>query len=174
MTDNRTTERLRALLDERGVEYKTHDIIVGKAVTWHGSVCDWVALPDERGLAVGVYKDYLTPEQAINATLGDECHAYEQRITSNGSDWGEIMRGAYDDLMAAACESCTLDEFAELKAHVAATLGTPEIVRCGDCMHMIHFWHHDDERWQCADEMLEGLDVSPSFYCAWGERKEGE
>ena len=46
------------------------------------------------------------------------------------------------------------------------------IVRCRDCKHMIHFWHHDDERWQCANEMLDGLDVSPSFYCAWGERKE--
>lgn len=71
MTDNRTTERLRALLDERGVEYETHDIIIGKAVTWTGGVCNWVALPDERGLAVGVYKDYLTPEQAIAATLGE-------------------------------------------------------------------------------------------------------
>lgn len=63
------TEELLRLLDERGVEFKTHDVITGKAVTWHGSVCDWVALPDERGLAVGVYKDYLTPEQAIAATL---------------------------------------------------------------------------------------------------------
>ena len=66
------TEKLKALLDERGVEYKTHDIIIGKAVTWAGSVCNWVALPDERGLAVGVYKDYLTPEQTIAVTLGNE------------------------------------------------------------------------------------------------------
>ena len=72
MTDNRTTKRLMAMLEERGVEYKTHGIIGGKAVTWHGSVCNWVALPDERGLAVAVYKDYLTPEQAIAATMGSE------------------------------------------------------------------------------------------------------
>lgn len=123
MTDNRTTERLRALLDERGVEYETYDIIIGKAVTWTVGVCNWVALPDERGLAVGVYKDYLTPEQAIAATLGDERHAYEQRITGDGSDWSEIMRDAYDELMAAANESCTPDELAELGAHIAATLG---------------------------------------------------
>lgn len=70
MTDNRTIERLMAMLEERGVEYKTHGIIGGKAVTWHGSVCNWVALPDESGLAVAVYKDYLTPEQAIAVTLG--------------------------------------------------------------------------------------------------------
>ena len=46
------------------------------------------------------------------------------------------------------------------------------IVRCRDCKYTLHFWHHDDERWQCTNEMLEGLDVSPSFYCAWGERRE--
>lgn len=63
-------DELQRLLDERGVESKTHDIITGKAVTWHGSVCDWVALSDEKGLAVGVYKDYLTPEKTIAATLG--------------------------------------------------------------------------------------------------------
>ena len=46
-----------------------------------------------------------------------------------------------------------------------------EIVRCKDCKHRVHYWHHDCERWQCAHEMLEGLDVSPGFFCAWGERK---
>lgn len=63
-------DELQRLLDERGAEFKTHDTVIGKAVTWHGGVCDWVALPDEKGLAVGVYKDYLTPERAIAATLG--------------------------------------------------------------------------------------------------------
>lgn len=79
MTDNRTTEHLMAMLEERGVEYKTHGIIGGKAVTWHGSVCNWVALPDERGLAVAVYKDYLTPEQAIAATLESD-NEYERKM----------------------------------------------------------------------------------------------
>lgn len=46
------------------------------------------------------------------------------------------------------------------------------IVRCRDCKYALHFWHHDDERWQCTNEMLEGLDISPGFYCAWGERRE--
>ena len=78
MTDNRTTELLCKLLDERGVEYKTHDIIGSKAVTWRGSVCNWVALPGEMGLAVAVYKDYLTPEQAIAATLRSDSLTAEQ------------------------------------------------------------------------------------------------
>jgi hypothetical protein len=47
------------------------------------------------------------------------------------------------------------------------------IVRCRDCEYGIHFFHHDDERWQCTNEMLEGLDVFSDFFCAWGERKEG-
>lgn len=60
------------LLEAREVEFKTHDTVIGKAVTWSGSTCNWVALLDEMGLAVAVYKDYLTPEQAIAATLGEE------------------------------------------------------------------------------------------------------
>lgn len=80
------TDELRRMLDERGVEYKTHDIITGKAVTWHGSVCNWIALPDERGLAVAVYKDYLTPEQAIAATLGwiDEPDTIRNELADGG------------------------------------------------------------------------------------------
>lgn len=61
--------------------------------------------------------------ERIAATLGER-HPYEQRITGDGSNWGEIMRDAYDDLMATANESCTLGEFAELKVYIASTLGT--------------------------------------------------
>ena len=57
------------------------------------------------------------------ATLGSERHAYEQRIVGDGSNWGEIMRDAYDELMASANESCTPGEIADLEAHIAATLG---------------------------------------------------
>lgn len=50
--------------------------------------------------------------------------------------------------------------------------GYVKVVRCRDCEYTCHFWHHNDERWQCAHEMLDGLDVSPGFFCAWGKRKE--
>ena len=99
MSDNRTTERLMAMLEERGVEYKMHGIIGGKAVTWHGSVCNWVALPDENGLAVAVYKDYLTPEQAIAATLGNEC-------ATHGTLTAEQVREAIEEAKAELLESC--------------------------------------------------------------------
>jgi hypothetical protein len=60
----------------------------------------------------------------LNAPLGSEHHAYEQRITGDGSDWGEIMRNAYDDLMATACESCTPEQMEQLSDYIRAELGS--------------------------------------------------
>ena len=69
--------------------------------------------------------NYSTEAEAIAAwnTCASDFYPYEQRIVGNGSNWGEIMRDAYDDLMASASESCTPDEIADLEAHIAATLG---------------------------------------------------
>ena len=64
------TDELCVRLNELGIEYTTYDTIANEAVIWTGSVCNWIALPSEYGLAVAVYKDYLTPEQAIAATVG--------------------------------------------------------------------------------------------------------
>lgn len=51
---------------------------------------------------------------------------------------------------------------------------TGEIVRCKDCAYIIHFFHHDDERWQCTEPYQEGDDVKPDAYCWRGKRKEGK
>jgi len=51
--------------------------------------------------------------------------------------------------------------------------GYVKVVRCRDCAYSIHFFHHDDERWQCAEPHQEGVDVKPEAYCWRGERKEG-
>lgn len=48
-----------------------------------------------------------------------------------------------------------------------------KIVRCRDCKHSIHFFHHDDERWQCTEPYQEGDDVKPDAYCWRGKRKDG-
>lgn len=48
-----------------------------------------------------------------------------------------------------------------------------EIVRCRDCKHSIHFFHHDDERWQCTEPHQEGVDVKPNAYCWRGRQKDG-
>ena len=63
MTDNRTTE-LRKLLDERGVEYRTHYL----HTSWCVGPKLYLAVDNLDGtLTVG----NLTPEQAIAATLGN-------------------------------------------------------------------------------------------------------
>ena len=91
-----------------------------------------------------------TPEQAIAATLGSERHAYEQRITGDGSDWGEIMTDAFDSLMSSASESCTPDEMRALESHISATLGggecdmvivsnTQDVRKCSACGKLTRF-----------------------------------
>ena len=47
-----------------------------------------------------------------------------------------------------------------------------EIVRCRDCAYSIHFFHHDDERWQCTEPYQDGDYVKPDAYCWRGKRKE--
>ena len=58
------------------------------------------------------------------AALVSERHAYEQRITGDGSDWGEIMRDAYDDLMASACEACTPEQMRQLTDYIRDEIGS--------------------------------------------------
>lgn len=70
--------------------------------------------------------DYDEQEIAdeLNTELRSDRHAYEQRITGDGSDWGEIMRNAYDDLIATACESCTPEQMERLADYIRAELGS--------------------------------------------------
>ena len=73
-------ERLKAMLDERGVEHGTLTLLgyeVPNSITWQGDVYRWMAILDKETelLAVAVYKDCLTAEQTIDVTLGrGECH----------------------------------------------------------------------------------------------------
>ena len=66
------TERLRALLDERGVEWRG-GLPTETMVEADGLDLLYVALPDGRVRAF--IRNYLTPEQAVEATLGrGTCH----------------------------------------------------------------------------------------------------
>ena len=62
------TEELRRLLDERGVEWRG-GLPTETMVEADGLDLLYVALPDGRVRAF--IRNYLTPEQAIEATLGD-------------------------------------------------------------------------------------------------------
>lgn len=79
MTDNRTTELLRKLLDERGVEWGN----IREDGTESDFFTEW-QLNDSQdyavalewavggGLSVELHRHHLTPEQAIAATLGEQ------------------------------------------------------------------------------------------------------
>lgn len=68
------TERLRELLDERGIEYAIHPRCMGTAehVEWRVGDVAHVAYCQPSGLYLQLSKGPLTPEQAIAATLGPE------------------------------------------------------------------------------------------------------
>lgn len=119
MSDNRTTELLCKLLEERGVSCQTHYL----HVSWRVGSKLYDAVDNLDGTLT---VSSLTPEQAIAATLGalPDRYPYEQRIKGDGSDWGEIMRGAYDDLMASACEACTPEQMRQLADYIRAELGS--------------------------------------------------
>ena len=64
MTDKTPTERLRELLDERGVEW--HEVA---GITYFGR-SEYDTLYAANEYECGIVLDPLTPEQAIEATLG--------------------------------------------------------------------------------------------------------
>lgn len=80
MSDKTATERLRELLDERGVEYDRAATINGGTVAtfWYdrgGNSCSAIEgaddIPDDIPDGKVCMQVYVTPEQAIAATLGD-------------------------------------------------------------------------------------------------------
>ena len=82
-TDNRTTELLRKLLDERGVEYETNDHMGACETSWNGFTV--TQLSPNANLIMAV-----TPEQAIAATLGSGTLTAEQvREAIEENSWAE-------------------------------------------------------------------------------------
>ena len=75
------TERLRALLDERGVEWK--DIGLYQTVTaWESGALIWCAIDKGDHLKV---ETPTTPEQAVEATLGrGTCRIIEAELDDEG------------------------------------------------------------------------------------------
>ena len=84
-------------------------------------------------------------------------HPYEQRITGDGENWGEIMADAFDGLMASASESCTTEELDALESHIAATLGgrklTAEQVREAIERNVTFYEGGDYDEQEIADEL---------------------
>lgn len=81
------TERLRAMLDERGVEWADEENKIDRVTTWN--VNDGHAVFYESKTACPAFLKFIyydpTPEQAIEATLGrGECEQEEHGWSTEG------------------------------------------------------------------------------------------
>lgn len=158
MTDKTPIERVRAMLDERGVEHHDNDLNADVRITkWDNGGKRPVRYEVWGNGTTRLDAGNVTPEQAVAATLGSERHPYEQRITGDGSNWGEIMRDAYDELMAAASESCTPEQLQRLTDYIRAELGsgklTAEQVREVIEGHVTFYEGGDYDEQAIADEL---------------------
>lgn len=92
MTDSKTaTERLREMLDARGVEWSdggyplTNTTFKANGITWHAMF---------RDSGIELHCESVTPQQAIAATLGSgecECVLNEQEGTFHCSSCGTLL-----------------------------------------------------------------------------------
>ena len=82
------TDELRRMLDERGVKYSHEDVTEGTLFVVTRDVRIYYILAREKGFEV--WSDWLTPEQAVEATLGrGECRMNESDLpVFNGHDDG--------------------------------------------------------------------------------------
>lgn len=91
------TDELRRLLDEHGVEYKSHYL----HTSWYAGMKLYMATPDANGtLSV----DNLTPEQAIAATLNIQAERTCKFVSSKGPDYPPVCSACGYELGIYDCE----------------------------------------------------------------------
>jgi hypothetical protein len=186
------TERLRALLDERGVEWDADDEAMddgslSQVTYWYCNGIEWSADGRDEYLAFDAVQ-LLTPEQAIAATLGREdiytredmegafVSGYSLGSLPVGSDprWDE-NRQTVDEHMAelgwVRKEAAMLDDSDATEARRSDAV---EVVRCRDCAcFSVDDSDHDYRTgWWC--KRLYTDMVMPDGFCAWGVRREGK
>ena len=95
------TEELRALLDERGVEWTDGGNALLWCTVWHGKDGkQWRMTENMSGMLTELKSWHVTPAQAIEATLGrGECRMLR------------ISEACYDDIECSECGACLLDEY---------------------------------------------------------------
>jgi hypothetical protein len=102
------TDELRKLLDERGVEWRDDSSIYGtRRTVWKVDGVTFVAAEVSGRLKVS---GYLTPDQAIEATLGrrtcrNECEATEVFFYCSECGCAHLRNPAYVD-MPRYCPNC--------------------------------------------------------------------
>ena len=122
MTDNRTIELLRKLLEERDVEYEeSQDCFRTRFRFNYCEACgDYLNEIEVMGACITVSKSYLTPDQAIAATLGRpkaKSHPYGYERDTGCYDCTRCECGCINDISARYCNDCggeiEVDESAE-------------------------------------------------------------
>ena len=143
------TERLRAMLDERGVEWD-YGITGSTTTKFRVNGIDLTFTPMRDGL---VCSTILTPEQAIEATLGlGECERLQdenERLRSCLSDSAENSKQIMHEAHMQAEENAKLRE-------LVRTLYMCSRVRCDQC----EYEHENSCNFDAEEELRElGIEV---------------
>lgn len=137
------TERLRELLDERGVRYTQTIVTEGTLFTIVTNEEYYFVLVRDNNAGIEMWSQYLTPEQAVEATLGR----------------GECKLDGYTDAAFSACQAPNEKDFidyaevCECTACGASIIVPPSYTRVS---------HDRDELWpiyrfcpHCGAEVVE-------------------
>ena len=130
MSGKTATERLREMLDERGVAHSDHYL----STTWrdgHG-ILHLAGEPMADGSLV---VDMLTPEQAIAATLGSDASAVRlaERLRSIAYEMRSVGASSMTPHELLACYANDVDKVAD-SLMFAATLGNSRAERTCECV----------------------------------------
>lgn len=158
-------ERLRALLDKRGVEWA--EGVARPNTTWfpdaHGINCrvkPW-------GDALQVMRYGLTPEQAIAATLGDTDATEERQHVASDDliglwrEWEPVLFANVQDEVAQdnlnECVHALLDKAATAGAGMCHMEQTGHVKVAG-----VDYYDDDYECSECGAELFEGYNYCPN------------
>jgi len=164
------TKRLRALLDERGVEWEDMSIRPYACTSWHdpdGEPCTALEgaddIPDGKLSAQAL----LTPEQAIAATLGS-CNCSNSERTSD-SDATAARQG--DAVEVVRCRDCKFYTPESMTREERGFGVYEDVLEPGGCFNPERCSHGGDP---FGEWYVVGIDTEPDGFCAWASRKESE
>ena len=142
------TERLRALLDERGVEWWQSANTLGCVFTrWYSPLFgDEVCAMENGEEGLVLFDHFVTPEQAIAATLGS-CNCSNSERTSDSDATAERRGDAVEVVRCRDCKYVTDEGYG--------------------CKYFSHYEQGASYRWEDVP-----AEVEPDGFCAWGERRE--
>lgn len=159
-TGNRTTELLRKLLDEHGVEWASGRTNANLTSWNKGDLrINAKELSDGTLLMQQYSRKHFTPEQAIAATLGSGTLTAEQvreairKYAENDSCYifevyGEMCGLIADELNAAiGGGEC---EFSVVKESIPGIKLRGDICECGNCGYRCPYGLIEDERFKCC------------------------